>query len=141
MQWRLALQTCTCSRVRWKQVFRWSNARSCAGLTRPSCPCCPPAGSANRNRIRHDAVVHSRPITHTHTHWQKCGCGAVADTQPRRLAAHHLSREREREREMGLSQYCDGYHVLRFFGVRCLKRRHAQQLNEANRQAFIAPDL
>jgi len=54
---------------------------------------------------------------------------------------HTIYREREREREMGLSQYCDGYHVLRFFGVRCLKRRHAQQLNEANRQAFIDPDL
>ena len=59
-QRQLAPRTCTCFRVRWRPTFRSDNGRSCHGLIRQSCPCCPPGGSPRSNRLH--AVERSHPI-------------------------------------------------------------------------------
>ena len=65
-------------------------------------------------------------------HTEKQDCSGEADIQPRRPATHHKSRE------MGLSQ-CSVV-VITCYDLG-LKKRHAQELSEATRHAFIMPDL
>ena len=71
------------------------------------------------------------------TQWRQCGCSGGADTQSRWLATHQILREMGHSHSQSfvvVITHCD-------LGLKCLKRFHMQELNEANCHVFITPDL